>query len=220
MLCSNGCEVDRRLCSSCEVRLKRAPFGLDIDRPTASLDSIFAAFDYGDIASELIKALKYKGRTRLAATLAESLAERLPRDLIPSDCVIVPVPAHPSNARTRGYNQSKLIATELARLTGCPMIDCLTRVGGGRPQSQLSRAERLQLPADEFRLAARPLRQADRDSLAVFPTNVAVCDDVTTTTCTLEACASAIRERHSVQTIHGLAFASASPPRHSAEISP
>lgn len=210
MLCARGCAADCNLCDRCECGLQVAPPGVDLARTTSALDRIFAAHDYSGLAQDAIKALKYAGRTRMAATIAELIAPRLPEDLIAPNCVLVPVPAHPSNERARGFNQSLLIANALGRLIDAPVLDCLIRKGGGRPQSQLSRDERLRLPVGEFALDPRRVRHARGESLAEFPTNVVVCDDVTTTTCTLEECASAIRERHSVQTIHGLAFASAS----------
>ncbi|MGH9857293.1 MAG: ComF family protein, partial [Acidobacteriota bacterium] len=41
---------------------------------------------------------------------------------------IVPVPLHPRRLRSRGFNQSELIAQELHRLTSIPLItDILAR---------------------------------------------------------------------------------------------
>lgn len=210
MLCLGDCAAHQQICSGCQRGLQRSKCGVDIARQSGALDRIFAAHDYSGLARDAVKALKYSGRTRMASTIAELIATRLPEGLIAPSCALVPVPAHPSNSRARGFNQSLLIANALGELIDVPVLDCLIRNGLGQPQSQLSRKDRLMLPAGEFAFAAKRVRHAGADPLAEFPTNVVVCDDVTTTTCTLEACASAIRERHSVQTIHGLAFASAS----------
>lgn len=205
-ICASACDVDQNLCDRCAGGLARSALGIDIRARTGALNRLFAAHDYSGIVQDAIKALKYSGRTLMAETIAELIVSRLPEGLISTESVLVPVPAHPANQRSRGFNQSLLIANSLGAQLNVPVLDCLVREGRRRPQSQLSRKQRLQLPREEFVLA----RQRERKSLVEFPTNVVVCDDVTTTTCTLEACASAIRERHSVQTIHGLAFASAS----------
>lgn len=193
-----------------------APLGIDGSGGYGGLDHVFAAYDYAGVARDAIRSLKYAGRTALAAPIARWVALRLPPLLLKEPLALVPVPAHPANKRQRGFNQSLLIAQELGKLIGAPVWDCLSRDGQRPPQSQLNRAQRLLISKAEFTVEPRRFRHQDPSSLADFPTNVVVCDDVTTTTCTLEACASAIRERHSVQSIHGLAFASVSPKDNSA----
>lgn len=210
-ICAQQCDADHVACESCLHGLKIAPIGFDGPTRSRELDHVFAAYEYSGAARAAVHALKYSGRVSVAPLIAARIAERMPPTVPLNDCVLVPVPAHPDNARQRGFNQSLLVARALGKLLDVPVSDRLRRKGSSPPQSQLSRAERLRLPADEFVYEPGGLRHRDRNALANFPTNVVVCDDVTTTTCTLEACASAIRERHSVQTIHGLTFASVSP---------
>jgi predicted amidophosphoribosyltransferase len=63
--------------------------------------------------------LKYRGRRRAARRLAEELLDSVAvRRLLTSDAVLVPVPLHPRRRRERGFNQSELLAAELARHTG------------------------------------------------------------------------------------------------------
>lgn len=170
--CRTQCAPGEWICTGCRAELARLP------RRGG------AAYPYVGRARDLVAALKFDGRVALAREMAALIAERVPDRLGGAEW-IVPVPAHPGRARRRGFNQSELLARELARIVGARCVDCLVREAGTRPQSELSRAERLALPRSAFRA----------HSLAEFPTNVVLCDDVSTTGVTLEACVQAIRER-------------------------
>lgn len=170
--CGGEARAERWICDGCRAELLRTapPPG--------------AAFSYHGAARKLVAALKFGGATALAREMAELMLLRRPELLAGADW-IVPVPAHPQRARRRGYNQSRLLAEHLARMTGARCVDCLERPGGLRPQSELSRAERIALPRSAIRA----------QSLADFPTNVVLCDDVSTTGVTLEVCVQAICDR-------------------------
>lgn len=179
--CRGAAAAGRSVCRDCNRELNALPCG---ERDSFSA----AAFPYEGVARQMVAALKFEGAVGAAGEMAEAIVERLPGHF--GDATwIVPVPAHPSRRRSRGYNQSKLLAGELARLTGVSCIDCLMRQPAGRPpQSELSREARMALPRGEFKLAMRK-------SFPEVPTNVVICDDVRTTGVTLEVCAQAIRER-------------------------
>jgi ComF family protein len=176
------------ICASCRGALLALPVGRDDGKD-------FAAFPYAGPARPLIAALKFRGATAVSGELAELMRPRLPPWFAAADC-LVPVPAHPTRRRERGYNQSLLLARALARASDTPVIDCLRRAPLSAPQSQLSRAQRLTLPRNAITLDRGALRQAGVDSLTEFPTNVVVCDDVVTTGVTLGACAQVIRDWH------------------------
>lgn len=67
-----------------------------------------------DILRKIIDDYKFERVYEAHKTLAELLAARLP--ILPSDCVIVPIPTIPSHIRWRGYDQVALISRTLARL--------------------------------------------------------------------------------------------------------
>lgn len=209
MVCASSCRSASPTCDRCRVELARAERGRPRRLDPSSLDSLSAAYEYEGVARAAVHALKFSGRVALAELMGEMLFERAPGTLN-ADCVIVPVPSHPANRRKRGFDQARLLADALSKATGAPIADCLMRHGLRGAQTEMGRAGRLAIPVGEFAIGPAAGRHCDADPLAEFPTNVVVCDDVATTTCTLEACASAIRERCKVQTIHGLTFASAS----------
>jgi predicted amidophosphoribosyltransferase len=186
--CASATDPGVWICEGCRYELSSMP-------PGRSAEFSFAAFPYEGAVRPLIAALKFRGAVAIAGELAELMRPRLP-DWFGDAGWLVPVPAHPDRRKARGYNQALLLARELAHGTELRVVDCLRRTALAPPQSQLTRAQRLQLPRRAITIDERAVRQASGNSLAGIPTNVVVCDDVVTTGVTLEVCAQAIREWH------------------------
>lgn len=134
-----------------------------------------------------IHELKYGGQRRVAARLAEAaLREDSVRSLLAPGAVLVPVPLHPRRRRERGFNQSELLAREIARRTGAQVAPAaLVRRADTAPQTGLSAAERRANVKGAFAVRQRA-RVAGRP--------VVLIDDVFTTGATARACAHALRE--------------------------
>ena len=129
--------------------------------------------------------LKYAGRRRAAERLAEVLLEEpAVRALVSTSDVLVPVPLHPRRLRERGFNQSALLAGELARRAGtsaCP--DALVRRQDTAPQAGLTAAARRRNVREAF---------AVRRRASLAGRTVTLVDDVLTTGATALACARRI----------------------------
>jgi ComF family protein len=99
--------------------------------------------------------------------------------------VLVPVPLHQKRLRERGYNQSRLLAKELGKLTNLPVVDgCLVRQRHAPPQARTSTVEeRIGNVEDAF--ACRDHRLNGKQVLLI--------DDVSTSGATLDACATALK---------------------------
>lgn len=136
---------------------------------------------------DVIHELKYRGRRRVAARLAEALLMDAPtRTLVGGSDVLVPVPLHPRRLRARGFNQAALLARELGRRAGRPCVDgALVRRKDTLPQAGLSAAARRRNVDAAFGVRRRGL---------VAGRVVTLVDDVFTTGATAYACARALRE--------------------------
>ena len=143
-----------------------------------------------------IHAFKYDGLRALSPALGRILTEYWLEHPLPAD-VIVPVPLHPSRQRRRGYNQSSLLARELAKASGVPMDEhCLRRTRPTRPQVGLNAQQRQNNVAGAF------LCVDDR----VANQRILLIDDVCTTASTLIACATTLRS-HGALSVWGLTLA-------------
>jgi ComF family protein len=131
----------------------------------------------------LIHLFKYGKVRTLARPLSDLLAAALPRD--EKFDAIVPVPLHWWRRLRRGYNQSELLARQIARRTGVPCLHALRRTRPTNVQAGLSNRERRRNVAGAF--------QPDRASKALKNRNVLLVDDVMTTGSTGAACAAALK---------------------------
>lgn len=164
------------LCSSCR---DSAP---DFDRALS-----FGEYEGG--LRGLIHLLKYERVTPVSAPLGRMLAHAI-GELVDGKAapLVVPVPLHKTRRRSRGFNQSVLIAHAAVRqlpqrlevLNGALVRqrDTISQVG-------LSREERIENVRDAFRVA-QPSRVNGRDILLV--------DDVMTTGTTLSECARVLKQ--------------------------
>ncbi len=85
---------------------------------------------------ETLLSLKFRGRSRVAATLGR-LAFRsiLATGELDAGAAVVPVPLHWRRRRERGYNQAELLARSIARAAKRPCCSILVKVAPRPPQS-------------------------------------------------------------------------------------
>lgn len=151
---------------------------------TPAFTAMRSAFSYGGLARDAVLALKFNGVSALAPSMAAPMARALHEWSPPVD-IIVPVPLGGLRRRTRGYNQSELLAGEVARACGIPIErKALRRTRRTAPQTRqpdaVSRRENVR---GAFGAGRRPVSG-----------NILLVDDVSTTGATLDACARALLE--------------------------
>ena len=152
----------------------------------ARLNTLVCAGVFQGPLRDAIHRLKYESDTPLAHALAGMISNALARDdsWVANDGeppVIVPVPLHASRKRQRGYNQSELLARELAKITGWQISHDLVRVKATTSQVGLHAEER----------QANVLEAFDWQGPEA-PAHVLLVDDVCTTGATLSECAAAL----------------------------
>ncbi len=147
------------------------------------LDSVRSALPYQGWVAAAIQAFKYRDETARAQSLAVRLAPWLAT--WPDVDALIAVPLHPRRRRDRGYNQAELLARELSRVSGVPVLAPLIRTRHTSPQVGTDAERRRQNVSGAF--ALRPGQELCSGGRFVLV------DDVRTTGATLGACAAALR---------------------------
>lgn len=161
------------------------------------LDRARAPFLMQGGAAGLVRSLKYRGWTALAARMGTAMvpsARQVAGDGggTPAEGPrLVPVPLSPARLRRRGFNQAALLAGALGRELGWPVATALRRTARGRRQARLGGASRRENVRGLFR-GERPVDlDVGTEGRTVAPRAVVV-DDVVTTGSTAAACAEAL----------------------------
>jgi competence protein ComFC len=154
-------------------------------RPT-EIDGIRSPFRFDEVIRKAIHELKYRNLRAISTRLAELLADYLNENPLPGEA-LVGVPLHPRRLRERGYNQSGLLARELGKCIGLPVIeDCLIRVKQAQPQVRAADVEeRRRNVADAFACCDERVKGK----------GIILIDDVCTSGATLESCAAALKNK-------------------------
>lgn len=191
LLC-DGCRLGMRAPSDPLDRFVVADAGIVIGE---ALVAAMAGFAFEGPTRRALWALKYSGAARLAPILAEAVEPTFGVLLaVTGRADLVPIPLHADRRAARGYNQAELIAASLARHRGLRVAGALERVKPTTKQHRLNRVARLQNLRGAFRACGRA------------PPTAILVDDIITTTATLEACATVLRDAGSSE-VFGLAVA-------------
>lgn len=158
------------------------------------LDQSLAAVGYAYPWSGLVNRYKFENQPGWAPVFAALMIQapgirEMLRGLEASDWIL-PMPLSAQRLQARGFNQAWLLVSALARQSGSAAradARMLLRIKDTRPQSQLSRADRLVNVRGAF--TVDPLR-----STGLAGRRVVLVDDVMTSGASLFAAATALRQ--------------------------
>lgn len=191
-----GCESTRPqegpLCLSCMLQLPEIQYSHTFNPVEERIQHRFqyvSAFAWlymsrSGMVNHLLHQIKYSYRKDLAEFLALRMAERM-ANILPSQIeAIAAVPIHPKKLKSRGYNQTHIIAEKLAEKLQIPFYpNLLMKVKNTTSQTTKSRIHRISNLVDSIALNLPP----DFDHQHIL-----IVDDVLTTGSTLEVCAQAL----------------------------
>ena len=101
--------------------------------------------------------------------------------------IIIVVPVSNKRKKERGYNQSKLLAKEIAQIINVPVSDnIIKKVKDTVPQSTLNKEQRLENAKNVYRVT---------NIKKVLNRNILILDDIYTTGSTVNECARVLIEQ-------------------------
>ncbi len=160
-------------CSSCQNSMFQ---------PYIAKDLIYLG-DYSGRLEQAVKALKFKHSHRLSKLFARELAKAIKKAGWQAD-IICPVPLHWSRYLERGYNQSALLAKDLAKNLDIEFSKLLIRAKKTKQQAKLNRLERKTNLKNAFQLK----------NVDIENKNIILLDDVITSGATISAATNVLRQ--------------------------
>ncbi|CAN0442219.1 unnamed protein product, partial [Phaeothamnion confervicola] len=149
-------------------------------------DRARAVAQFGPVMRNLIHGFKYADRHDARRLFGRWLAGA-GRDILADADVLVPVPLHRWRLLRRKFNQSGLLADELARNVHLPVDPFLIeRIKATPQQVGLSQSERRRNVSGAFRIPPAAAARVENRHIVLI-------DDVITTGTTVSACARALR---------------------------
>jgi ComF family protein len=159
----------------------------------ARFDQVQSAVWLDDGARRAVHLLKYDGWWRVADAMAQVIASSVS---IPCQATLIPIPLSAGRERTRGYNQSAVLAEAVAKRLGVRVLPVLRRGRDTGTQTALTPEARRANLAGAFAVGGTP------------PVNPVLVDDVFTTGATLAEAAQALLAAGAPQ-VSGVTFARA-----------
>ena len=168
------------------------------------IDGALASLSDAGVTKKLIYSFKYKPyvsdlKTVVGELFYEGIIQKeLFNKVFSKDAIFVPIPLYSSKLRKRGYNQSKILAQDLAKRFNCRVLDVLTRVKNTKSQYGLKRDERKENLDNAFGMMPNI-------SISKYPV-VFLVDDILTTGSTMLAAAK-ILKKSGAMVVWGVALA-------------
>lgn len=155
-------------------------------RRESAIDQGRGLWLHADPVSGAVYRFKYKNKRIWGRIFAAELARQYGKQIRDWGIKeIIPIPLHASRKRQRGFNQSEVIARELAELTGIPCrTDVLFRIRKTVPQKRLDPAGRAANLQGAFGVSKR----------WAACENVLLIDDIYTTGATVEKAAKMLKK--------------------------
>ncbi len=192
MFCGKPVAYDAFHCEACAPKL--IPFDehpkLYETSPFAHCDIIRSVYRYDKMTKQAVFRLKFNGDKTVAKPMAACMSHVVKRYYTHHPAqkrpdFVIPVPMYPAQERKRGYNQSVLLAKQIAKECGIPCkTEVLCKIHKTQKQHDISFRARKDNLIDAF-YVPMPALVKDRCILLV--------DDVCTSGSTFEECARMLK---------------------------
>lgn len=220
-LCEKIVEEDETLCKDCWEKIKfiKEPFCDKCSSPLeykASKKVICAhciqtkplyvklrsAVVYNSFVSKIIFKFKFYDKIHLKKIMAKLMVEAS-KDIMDDIDILIPIPLHKKRLIFRKYNQSLLLAEEIAKLTNKQVIyNFIYKNKHTVPQVKLKQKDRIENIKGKFSINKEYL-----DKIKEYKNlNFAIIDDVVTTGSTIKECIKVLNKA-GIKNVYVISFA-------------
>ena len=140
--CGKEIERENIFCKNCENKIK-----IINSREKINNLNIYSPFKYCDIIKNLILNFKYNNKNYLAQPLAKLLVKNYNFKNID---FITFIPLNKNKLKIRGFNQAKLLAKEISKITKIPLLPTLEKIVDTPSQTTKNYLERQTNIKDSF----------------------------------------------------------------------
>lgn len=179
------------LCSSCARKFEELRIGNidNYENVPVYFDEHYYMFKYENEVRDAILKYKFDEKSYMYKSFAQLFVKdnKLTNEIMSKYDCITSVPIHKKRLKQRGYNQSKLIARELAKICGKTYYDnIIIKSKNIVAQSSLDKMDRVRNIKDAFDKA--------KEAEAIKHKQVLIFDDVFTTGATANECAKILKK--------------------------
>lgn len=195
LICNRVLHVpENLLCLTCYSDLPKTPLKHSIvdNSTTTDFSGSLALFEYNHSGiKKLIHQLKFEGNYKIGQLLAIDLGKAILSHLECDEIdYIVTVPINSRKRKSRGYNQSLIIAREVSKIIKVPILNALKRKKGKLTQAGKNRYERWRNVENQFKISVK---------YSLNRKHILLIDDVYTSGATIDSCAKLIRKENDVK---------------------
>lgn len=142
-------------------------------------------FEYKEAVRYGIREFKYKGMFRYGKFFGELMAEYANKNLKTKFDYVTSVPLHNKRYKSRGYNQSEILAKIVAKNINFQYKNIIERCINTTPQSKLNKKQRFENIKGAFNL---------KSNVCVKDKNILIIDDIFTSGSTINECSKVLKK--------------------------
>lgn len=179
------------ICNKCRIKLRKYEIKnnhvIKIGNKEKHFDELLCIFKYEDIIRDIIIKYKFQNKPYLYKTFSKIILKNEKTcGFLEKYDIIIPVPISKKRKHERGYNQTQLIAKEIAKILNIKLgNNILIKERDTKAQSELSKKERAINIKDVFKIT---------DYKTIKNMKILIFDDIYTTGSTANECARVLKE--------------------------
>ena len=184
-------KIDKNsLCKNCELNLAKYKINCIKDYTKDNkkyFDYLYSALRYENEVREKIIKYKFNENSYLYKTFAKIIIkDKKIYGFLKLYDIIIPVPMHKFKKSVRGYNQSELLANEIAKQMELSFEKTvLIKIKNTKVQSTLTKTQRIENVKNAFFVT---------DATKIRDKKIILIDDIYTTGCTVNECSKVLKQ--------------------------